>query len=191
MAWLRTTPLLKAFYNPPLDYQVWNWIREETTRRATHVIMAIEAWKVDHKGDLPEHLSQLVGAYLDKLPLDPYSGTQFYYVRKGIPPPSVAMAPTVAVNASPAVADSYAPVFSGPTESSLWLALPKQPFIWSPGEWVQIETPPDIAVDPRVAEHERLPRNPYNVRAWAGGDHWRVPLDEYDVWLSGQYFEIP
>jgi hypothetical protein len=51
----------------------------ENRRRATVIVLALEAWKAKH-GKLPRTLDELVGAYLDKLPLDPYSGGPYRYV---------------------------------------------------------------------------------------------------------------
>jgi hypothetical protein len=54
-----------------------------TLRRAACLIIALEAWKLQH-GSLPEHLEDLVGTCLDHLPIDPYSGKQFCYARDGV-----------------------------------------------------------------------------------------------------------
>ena len=86
-ALLRTTPLLSAFYEPSQnggDMHGWDYLRNVAERRATYILMALEAWKVDHLGVLPERLDELVGPYLERLPLDPYSGKEFFYSRKGL-----------------------------------------------------------------------------------------------------------
>ncbi len=59
-------------------------LRVETYRRATRLILALEAWKLEH-GGLPKSLDDLAGKYLDKLPVDPYTGGAFTYGRKGLP----------------------------------------------------------------------------------------------------------
>jgi hypothetical protein len=169
-AWLRTTILLQHFYSLGIENTGWNWAMDETTRRATHIIMAIEAWKLDHQGELPQHLSQLVGPYLDKLPLDPYSGEPFHYVRQGMALPAK---------------------LSGEGSASGWPLMPGKPFLWSVGEWVWIEIRPDGNVDARVAQGEALPNNPDEVSIQDGRGLAREPRNEYDAWLSGQWFEIP
>ena len=50
----------------------------EIRRRATIIILALEAYRLDN-GKLPESLDELVGDYLDRLPLDPITGTDFHY----------------------------------------------------------------------------------------------------------------
>jgi hypothetical protein len=68
---------------------MWSF-RSETSltcgryRRAAELVMAIEAWKIDH-GRLPNTLEQLIGKYVDKLPVDPYNGQQVRYEPKGFP----------------------------------------------------------------------------------------------------------
>ncbi len=59
------------------------YLRVETHRRATRLILALEAWKLDH-GGLPESLEDLKGKYLDQLPVDPYTGRAFRYKPKGL-----------------------------------------------------------------------------------------------------------
>ncbi|MFO0947087.1 MAG: hypothetical protein U1D30_14280 [Planctomycetota bacterium] len=61
--------------------------------RARKVQLALLAWKAEH-GELPATLDVLVGSYFETLPIDPYSGEPFFYVRDGleienkqIPPP--------------------------------------------------------------------------------------------------------
>jgi hypothetical protein len=83
--WLRTTFLLAAFYQPDDAVGLGkDMLQMETQRRATGLLLALEAWKHDHDGQLPRSLTQLVGPYLDKLPLDPYSGMSFRYFRNGL-----------------------------------------------------------------------------------------------------------
>ncbi len=52
--------------------------------RAMILQLALVAWQLDHQGDLPEKLDDLVGVYLDALPLDPATGKAFHYRPKGI-----------------------------------------------------------------------------------------------------------
>ena len=55
--------------------------REVVGRRALEQALAIEAWKLGHDGQYPETLEALVPGLLPRLPLDPYSGKPFGYVR--------------------------------------------------------------------------------------------------------------
>jgi len=56
----------------------------ETCRRATRLVLALEAWKLEH-GGLPKSLNDLKGKYLHEVPVDPYFGEEFVYEPKGIP----------------------------------------------------------------------------------------------------------
>ena len=55
--------------------------RELVGRRALDQAVAIEAWKIGHDGEYPKTLEALVPGLLVRLPLDPYSGKPFGYVR--------------------------------------------------------------------------------------------------------------
>ena len=61
-----------------------NWLTVETYRRATRLILALEAWKLDH-GGLPQSLNELRGKYFDQVPVDPRTGDAFQYEPKGLP----------------------------------------------------------------------------------------------------------
>jgi hypothetical protein len=58
----------------------------ETPRRAVRLILALEAWKLEH-GSLPDSLDELVVSYFEQLPLDPYTAKSFRYCRDGINSP--------------------------------------------------------------------------------------------------------
>ena len=176
---LLTTFVLLPFYSPDRAELLKNSSTSmEARRRATHIIFAIQAWKLDHHGELPHSLDELVATYLDRVPRDPFTGIPFMYVREGLAPPP--------------------PL--GPTRNDAWQSyrLPRKPFIWSAGEKVRISWE---YLD-RIA-HRDSPRpettaagvaiNPSDVtiRGDNGGTHWRSPQNEYDVWLSGEWFEIP
>ena len=168
--WLRTTFLLSPFYS--LHSSAWlgmNSAKLETRRRATHVIMAIEAWKLDHHGELPHRLDELVDDYLSRLPNDPFSGVPFRYVPKGMPAP---------------------PALS-PHDAGEWPAgeIPRKAFIWSAGEHVRIGLPPVDEMPAAIAAGMPLKQGDADIIDDQG--HWRRPESEYDVWLSGQWFEIP
>ena len=55
--------------------------REVVGRRALEQAVAIRAWRFEHDGKDPETLGTLVPGLLDRLPLDPYSGKPFGYIR--------------------------------------------------------------------------------------------------------------
>jgi hypothetical protein len=61
-----------------------HWLTVETHRRGTRLVLALEAWKLDH-GGLPQSLEDLKGKYLDQLPVGPYTGSAFRYEPKGLP----------------------------------------------------------------------------------------------------------
>src|SRR5205823_6518967 len=57
--------------------------REEVLRRAFVIRAALRSWQLKHEGKLPEALGELVPSELSRLPLDPYSGQPFHYIRSG------------------------------------------------------------------------------------------------------------
>ena len=63
---------------PEGHYLAAQYLRMVTRRRAATLLLALEAWKAQH-GRFPDTLDELVGTYLDRLPLDPYSGKPFLY----------------------------------------------------------------------------------------------------------------
>jgi hypothetical protein len=54
---------------------------ETVGRRALDQAVALVAWKLGHGGDYPRTLQALVPEILDRLPIDPYSGRAFDYIR--------------------------------------------------------------------------------------------------------------
>ena len=64
--------------------QLGDCLEVEVYRRATRLIMAVEAWKLEH-GALPKALADLTDKkYLEQLPVDPYTGRAFRYEPHGI-----------------------------------------------------------------------------------------------------------
>lgn len=50
-------------------------------RRALVLMLAIRAWQLEHDGQAPERLEELIPSELTSLPVDPYSGNPFGYRR--------------------------------------------------------------------------------------------------------------
>ena len=102
----------------PLQYEQDDRIRCYTaivaSRRGVRLSLLLEAWKLRH-GSLPKTLDELVGPDLDRLPIDPYTGAPFRYVRDGVGIP---------LRWDIYVGSSY--FFSGKIAA-------KVPFIWSAG----------------------------------------------------------
>ncbi|HEV3416719.1 MAG TPA: hypothetical protein VG056_07910, partial [Pirellulales bacterium] len=233
--WLRTTFLLAAFYQPDDAVGLGkDMLQMETQRRATGLLLALEAWKHDRDGQLPRSLTQLVGPYLDKLPLDPYSGMSFRYFPNGmvqppkppqapewqrsllnfirelfVPPhranrrrsesstdpasattdPFMVSGPSPPPSADPfdaSVASSEQPMNSGPSlspDSPL-----HKPYIWSTGDRIRIDSPrPDNAKE--LAEDWPIDLKVVWIIDQAGAG--RRPVNDFDLWSSGRWFEIP
>ncbi len=165
--WLNTTPLLSRQYiQVPKGEQLGRrFAREINVRRATRLLMALEAWRVDHHGELPERLDQLVGPYLNRLPLDPYTSRDYVYEPQGVAPP-----------------DKF---------RRNWPLA--KPFIWSPGENVRPDTPALSDVNPsdswpNFRVDDVIIRTGNDIRK---GNDWHRATDEFEIWQSGVWFEIP
>lgn len=55
--------------------------RETIRRRILTQVIALRVWALEHGGREPERLADLVPSVLERLPIDPYSGRPFGYVR--------------------------------------------------------------------------------------------------------------
>ena len=77
-----TTPLANLLFSS-LHFLIGTDDLNEVSHRALVQILALRGWQLEHEGRLPERLDQLVPAWLDSLPIDPYSGTPFHYVPSG------------------------------------------------------------------------------------------------------------
>jgi hypothetical protein len=66
----------------PIDL-IQGLLTVETHRRATRLLLVLEAWKLQH-GRLPQSLDELRGTYVDRLPVDPLRGELFQYYRSGV-----------------------------------------------------------------------------------------------------------
>ncbi|MEN6405575.1 MAG: hypothetical protein ABFC77_03800 [Thermoguttaceae bacterium] len=139
----------------------------QTYRRATQLILALEAWKLQH-GSLPKTLDPLVGPCLDRLPDDPYSHRPFLYFPKG---------------ASASL--SWKPNYYTKLQS-----LPaKSPFLWSTGPYVQY-APWDPSKNNMVDDY-RIVLRPWEIYGLPPGQQSRRPTSEQDVLSSGRVFPIP
>jgi hypothetical protein len=152
----------------------------ETACRATRLVLALEARKLQH-GSLPKSLDQLVGPYLDRLPLDPYSGGPFRYFPDGLTIPLT----------------WHQPVWEGVLSGVSGDVPANRPFVWSSGAkivWHQ---------DPRESDVRRLcfiytdlaiqsgaNRPGYQYQRYRA-DWSRFPHSNYDVWEAGWAFPIP
>jgi hypothetical protein len=76
-----TTPLFGRWLIPGATPSLAAADATEVARRALVQVLAIRAWQLEHDGAFPEHLAALVPNELPGLPLDPYSGRPFGYVR--------------------------------------------------------------------------------------------------------------
>jgi len=116
--------LLASAHLPGRDYpmEIGYWIGDTllnlTRDRAFRLQMALAAWRRAH-GEVPESLDELVGTYLDAVPIDPYTGRPFRYYPQGLPErkeePMDMMGPPGA--ASPPPPESHGPLVWSPLTS--------------------------------------------------------------------------
>ncbi len=70
-----------------LGNDIW-WVEEyvatEMRRRALRLQLALAVWRREH-GQVPKSLDELVGTYLDAVPIDPFTGLRFIYSFSGHP----------------------------------------------------------------------------------------------------------
>lgn len=158
----RTTPLLREFDWRGAEEVRGDALESETRRRATLVLLALEAWKAEH-GELPDSLDPLVGTYLKELPVDPYRYQPFEYRPQGLP-----------------LAFETSPVHP---QRVFYVAIPaNQPFLWSSGPILSLQ-------DPGAADLHR--KYLIDTGHGLGWNQWRWPSSEYEVWQAGWPFEIP
>ncbi len=139
----------------------------EAFRRGTILILALEAYRCEH-GQLPGSLDALVGAYLDELPLDPYSGNEFCYFRNGIP----AVATPFAANELTQAGHGLRPIVA------------EQPCAWCTG--------PELRAVPIHGKFtvSRLKCDEiayYYLRQ----QRRATPLRNHDAWQRGFFFPLP
>jgi hypothetical protein len=95
---------------------VSDWLVVETRCRATQVILALEAWRLEHKA-LPKSLDELVGPYLQRVPIDPFAREPFRYLPAGLSTPL-----------------AWYPQQFAPAQT----IAPGKPLLWSTGRLVQV-----------------------------------------------------
>lgn len=138
----------------------------ETDRRAVRIVMALEAWKLDHDS-LPKSLDELVDAsYLDKLPNDPYTGKPFVYFPE---------------SASNSVVQIWGSVLSLSDPENIVVGTP---FIWSLGPKV------------KQLEYQGVENQPiflrYAIRLdLKGHEEYYRPSTEAEILSAGRLFPIP
>lgn len=83
VSWLMPAHILM----PPLERLIYLDFRIRADRRMAAVSLAIRLFEIDH-GSRPQSLDELVPAYLDAIPLDPFAekATPIQYVPSAIPP---------------------------------------------------------------------------------------------------------
>jgi hypothetical protein len=152
--------------------------RFEAQRRATLIVLAIEAYRVDH-GELPKSLDELAPDYFAKVPLDPYSGLDFRYFPEGIPAPRDA-AEKHAFDRSIGFG-SDAPGFAFEFN---------HPVIWSTGPYLtqqpEVDDPPGKAKD--ALDQVSLVVAGYHLREYNGSF---AILPPYTAWRLGAWFPVP
>ncbi len=143
----------------------------ETLRRSTRIVLALEAWKLQH-GSLPKKLDELVGACINHLPNDPYTGEPFLYFPNGLP-----------------TSFTWQAVVMYPGNES---QLPPdceikahKPFLWSAGPNVR---PREF----RIGATEEPIIKRYLLMDESGDQvEWREPATETEIWAAGRPFPIP
>jgi hypothetical protein len=159
---LATGKVSQFLENHRSDDLAWGLTQIETRRRAVRLLLALQGWKREH-GELPKTLDQLVGPYLEHLPLDPYSREPFRFFREGLPIPLKHQY------------WSWLPY-------RLQTAEPGTPLIWSAGPNVYVRE-----TELAEGEDEYLRYWIEDSRS----DASRPPTSEYDLWASGWWFSLP
>jgi ABC-type transport system involved in multi-copper enzyme maturation permease subunit len=179
--------LQSTIFIPPLAYDArWGEVNlvpgftaMVTSRRAVRLVLALEAWKLQH-GSLPKKLDDLVGSCLDRLPVDPYSGQPFRYFRDGLK--SSLQWNQEELPAPPWHYQNY--------DYRGGIIAANVPFVWATGPAVRFEPADQTMPRKSILNEYRL----YTVGEDRAGWHqpdWRRPQSEYDIWKAGWPFPIP
>ena len=122
--------------NLPHLFPPSNWPRLETYRRATRLMLALQAWKLDH-GHLPPSLDDLKGKYLSQIPVAANANEEFRYAPQGVP---------------------YYVKWNPPDSETAQTIEPGQPFLVCGPESTWIASPsPEIGPRPPEADNGSLP----------------------------------
>ncbi len=181
----------RPWESPPLNiaWRIQRWgdgvisnaIAFETYRRATLLILAIEAYRLQH-GELPAALDDLTGdpgtgdAYFETLPHDPYSGRDFVYFPQGIPQPRTPIE-TAELEESER---SWYRRFSGTIQLGV-------PCLWSPGMYLL--TRQQIPNTPASETEETT--TPALIYYSYRHHQNLLQIPDYHAWLRGESFPIP
>jgi len=106
--------------------------------RGTALFLAVRAYELEH-GGLPDSVEQLVPTHLPQLPVDPFSGKPFRYLRSGVPglSPDAWAIYSVGTNCADDGGTAYAPSSLSPYgEPDLVIASQNYPREW------QLRRPP-------------------------------------------------
>ena len=154
----------------PLEYEQDDRIRCYTaivaSRRGVRLVLLLEAWRLRH-GSLPKTLDELVGPDLDRLPIDPYTGVSFLYVRDGA--------------GIPLRWERYLSYygFMGGKVAA------KVPFVWCAGPKVIYNGLDEGQKEPNYFQY-RIIDFP-----WGENPQKRFPQSEYNLWECGWPIPVP
>ena len=179
--------LQKQVYVPPVCYplpgmeakMVRAYTAVETSRRTTRLVMALEAWKLEH-GSLPKSLDQLVGPCLDRLPVDPYSGQPFHYFRDGLKMSFSWSQPMLA-----GLSWAYDPEVSRGTIAA------GGPFVWSTGEKIYYDASAKDGSPAQYQFYNDMDEHLVYGQVINPGRTFRWTNSMFEVWASGWPFPIP
>jgi hypothetical protein len=147
------------------DDRIRRYTEMAAFRRAVRLCLLLEAWKLRH-GKLPGDLNELVGPDLDRVPIDPFTGTHFGYFPEGL---------IIPLHWHQALDHN----FRGVIEE-------KTPFVWSAGERVRYGSSKYYDIGHDAYWKYMIPDDFYG-----GNRVWREPSSDYDVWEAGWPFVVP
>jgi hypothetical protein len=143
-----------------LSYTPQNWYLaiEETDFRATKIVLALEAWRLEH-GELPKTLDELAPSQLTAVPRDPAWNQPFLYYPEGLLEPQFN---GLLLESKPdKLADLQDDWFEGrPQRLIRWEKIGRQPFLWS-------ALVPDPNYQPVVLSEYSIGRSRVSVRGEA------------------------
>ncbi|MGO9107899.1 MAG: ABC transporter permease [Thermoguttaceae bacterium] len=164
---IRVPDIAEVDWQSELDDRIRRYTAMVTVRRGVRLSLLLEAWKLRH-GALPKTLAELVGADLDHVPIDPYTGTPFRYVRDGL---------------KICLLRCQCHFFS------LHTIPANAPFVWSAGDRVIYRAPEELV----PGGWQKGPDDAnylINDNPWSENRFLRTPHSEYDVWEAGWPFPI-